>query len=496
MTRNPQLVVTMAAPEIVPFAKTGGLADVVGALSGALAGAGVRVNMVLPAYRAILRDHIAGRRSCHTFQVDVCGRMVTGRLYRKRLSPLLTVYFVRADEYFDRECFYGTAAGDYPDNAERFAFFSRAALEVARLNHSRVLHLHDWETAPAAAFLKLQPDRYPELSQTKTVLTVHNLAYQGLFNHDHWPALDLDPGYFNPCQFEFYWMINYLKSGLIDADRVTTVSPTYACEIQQDGCGFGLDGVLRERSKDLSGILNGVDYGVWNPETDTFLAERYSNETLAGKAACKAALQQSYGLDVNPGVPLLCMVTRMVDGKGLELVMEIIECLLDDGVQFAILGSGDRRYEEFFCALAARHPGKAGMRIAFDEAAAHQTIAGADIFLMPSRHEPCGLTQMYALKYGTVPIVRRTGGLADSIKPYDAGTGTGDGFVFQNYSGAALLDTIRQALAVYTHKSEWKDLIRRGMAADHSWHRSMQAYLRLYRELVSDLKPQAQPLFD
>ena len=233
------------------------------------------------------------------------------------------------------------------------------------------------------------------------------------------------------------------------------------------------------------GILNGVDYSVWNPEIDIHIKRRYSTTNLAGKTACKLDLQQQYGLDRDPSVPLLCMVTRLADGKGLELVIETIDSLLATGIQFAILGSGDLRYEEFFLSLASRWPGQAGVKIAFDEALAHQTIAGADMLLMPSLHEPCGLTQMYALKYGTVPIVRRTGGLADSIEAFDETAGTGNGFVFKDYTGEALLETIHRGLAVFNRKAEWRALIRRGMAADHSWRRSMEAYLHLYRDLVS-----------
>jgi starch synthase len=474
----------MAASEIVPFAKTGGLADVVGALSSAMAAAGVKVNLVMPAYRPILQNVIGRRKPCLELEIGIAGKKITGSLIRKKLSANLDIYFVRADEYFDRYCFYGDSAGDYPDNAERFAFFSRSVLEVARLTKSQVIHLHDWQAAPAAAFLRLQPERYPELAGAKTLVTIHNLAYQGLFNLDHWPALDLDPCYFNSCQFEFWDRINYLKSGLINADRLNTVSPTYACEIRQDGCGFGLEGVLQERAGDLSGILNGVDYAVWNPETDIHISRRYSAADLSGKAECKRYLQECYGLDCKPDVPLLCMVTRLAEGKGIELVMEIVDDLISSGVQFVMLGRGDRKYEEYYCAQATRYPGQAGVKIAFDEALAHQTVAGADILLMPSRHEPCGLTQMYTLKYGNVPVVRRTGGLADSVEPYDPAAASGDGFLFDDYSGADLLVAVKRALAVYDDTAEWQKLARRGMAADHSWNRSMQDYLRLYRDLI------------
>ncbi|MEN8614553.1 glycogen synthase GlgA [Dehalogenimonas sp. THU2] len=478
------LDITMAASEIVPFAKTGGLADVVGALSNTLANAGVKVNMVIPAYRPILLKYIDGRIPDRSIQIDIAGRVVKGGLFRESLSPLLDVYFVRADEYFDREGYYGDVSGDFPDNSERFAFFSRAVLEVARLNRSQVLHLHDWQASPAAAFLRLQSERYPELAQTKIVTTIHNLAYQGLFPCDHFPALDLDIFHFNLCQFEFYGMVNYLKAGLVNADRITTVSPTYACEIQQNGCGFGLEGVLRERAKDLSGILNGVEYTIWNPETDSLIAERYSRQKMDGKAFCKRALQNSYGLQQKPEIPLFCMVTRLTDGKGLELVTDILDDLLKIGAQFVILGSGDKYYEEFFLNLPSRYPGQAGVKIVFDEAVAHQTIAGADMLLMPSLREPCGLTQMYALRYGTVPIVRRTGGLADTVDQYDPMLDAGNGFLFDDYRGAEFLSAIQRALDVYQCGTNWHDLILRGMSIDNSWQSSMEIYLQLYGEMM------------
>jgi len=484
-TRNVKLVVTMAAAEIVPFAKTGGLADMVAALSSSLAESGVTVNMVLPAYRRVIRDFLTRRRPVRTVQISISGQTVTCRLYRKRLGPKLTIFFVRADEYFDREGYYGDACGDFADNAERFAFFCRAVLEVAGLTGSRIIHLHDWQAAPAAAMLRLQPERYPQLAGAGTVLTIHNLAYQGLFDSCHWPALDLNPAYFNPNQFEFYGKVNFLKSGLVNARRLTTVSPTYALEVQDSGGGFGLEGVLSERLKDLSGILNGVDYAIWNPETDVSIASQYSTADLSGKRLCKLALQENCGLHRDAGVPLICMVTRLTDGKGLDLVMEVIDSLLGDGVQFVMLGSGQRRFEEFFSALACRFPGRAAVRVGFDEALAHRTIAGADILLMPSQYEPCGLTQMYALKYGTVPVVRRTGGLADSIVPYDPTSSQGDGFVFSDYRAVALLDAVHQTLKAYRDKDEWSSIVRRGMAADHSWTRSTEVYLSLYHQLLS-----------
>jgi starch synthase len=472
----------MAAAEIVPFAKTGGLADVVGALSAELAASGVLVAMVLPAYRRLPLSQLDKIEPTAVWSLPVGERMVETRVYRQPLSRNLDIYLVRADEYFDREGLYGDAAGDYPDNAERFALFSRAVLEIGRLTGSNMFHLHDWQTAPAAAILKSEPERYTDLAGSKTVLTIHNLAYQGVFEAGRWPALHLADGVF-AADFEFYSQVNYLKAGLVCADWLTTVSPTYAAEIQCDGQGFGLEGILRQRAAELSGILNGVDYHIWNPEIDPLIAERYSVADIRGKAACKKALQITYGLEVNPDIPVIGMVTRLAEGKGLELLMEAGDGLFDGRFQFALLGSGNRRYEDYFHRFPELFPGLAGVKTGFDEALAHQAISGADILLMPSRREPCGLTQMYALKYGTVPIVRRTGGLADSIDP-NSREGGGNGFVFEDYNPAAMLDTIRQAVELFGCRDEWQALMRRGMNADHSWRRATEKYLELFRKLL------------
>lgn len=474
----------MASAEIVPFAKTGGLADVVGALAAELAASGVPVTMVLPAYRRIPLSQLDEVEPTAVISLPVGDRMVDVRLCQRPLSPQLDIYFVRFDEYFDREGLYGDADGDFPDNAERFALFSRAVLEIGQMTGSNIFHLHDWQTAPAAAMLKREPRRYPALADSRTVLTVHNLAYQGVFDAGRWPVLNLDDSAF-AADFEFYCQVNYLKAGLICADRLTTVSSTYAAEIQRDGGGFGLEGVLRQRVGELSGILNGVDYHIWNPETDSLIAERYSGADTSGKAKCKQALQITYGLEVNPDIPVIGMVTRLAEGKGLELLMEAGNEFFNGRFQLALLGSGDRRYEAYFHALPERFPGQAGVRTGFDETLAHQAIAGADILLMPSHREPCGLTQMYALKYGTVPIVRRTGGLADSIEPFSP-EGTGNGFVFEDFNHEAMLATIQQAFELYGCREEWQALMKRGMAADHSWRRATGEYLSLYQGLLDN----------
>lgn len=474
----------MASAEIVPFAKTGGMADVVGALSAELAEVdGIKINMVMPAYRRVIESVIEKDGINSVYDLNFDRPRVNGCLCRYSLAPSLNVYFIRADEFFDREGLYGDASGDYADNATRFAYFSRAVLEVARREESSILHLHDWQASPAAAMLKAQPEIYQELAGSRCVLTVHNLAYQGLFDYSEWAHLGLPSDVFQKS-FEFYGRINYLKSGLVAADRLTTVSPSYAAEIQSEGYGFGLEGVLRQRSGDLVGILNGVDYCTWNPEADPLIPFQYTAGELAGKMECKKTLQAEYGLKSEPDVPLVCMVTRMVEGKGLELIMEAGDALFEDReFQFVLLGSGQKYYQDYFNRLALRFPDRVGVKTGFDEPLAHRTIAGSDILLMPSLREPCGLTQLYALRYGTVPVVRRTGGLADTIEPYNSNN-EGNGFVFPDYSGKSMAEGLSMAIKFYHQKSRWTDLVRRAMNADHSWSRSMREYLKIYQELI------------
>ena len=480
----PALHVAMASPEVAPFAKTGGLADVLGALPQALERLGVRVSLILPAYRCVLQGGFPREDTGITFTLPVSGGTQEARLLRARVGRETPVYLMRADRYFDRDHLYGTPEGDYPDNAERFVFFSRAVLEVLRLDPPQVLHCHDWQSALAITFLKCQPHLYPELRPVKTVFTVHNVGYQGVFWHLDWHLLGLGWEFFTPKYLEFYGKINFLKGGLAFADAIATVSPTYAQEVQTPEVGLGLDGVFRERAGDLLGILNGVDYDTWNPRFDGYIAKPYGPRSLSGKGACKGDLQQSLGLSVDPDVPLLGMVSRLTPQKGVDLLQEAIEGLLQRGVQFALLGAGDQRYEEFFGRLPALYPGRAGVHIGFDEALAHKVVAGADMLLMPSRYEPCGLNQIYSLKYGTVPIVRATGGLKDTVEPFDRQTGKGTGFLFRPYEVSAFLEAVDQALALYPQKGVWRAVMRNAMAADFSWKRPAQEYLALYRRLL------------
>ena len=401
-------------------------------------------------------------------------------------APVPT-FLVRADRFFDRDGLYGVGGRDYDDNAERFAFFCRAALEWLR--HASpapdILHMHDWQTALVPAFLRATADLYPELAAVRTVQTVHNLAFQGRFPSEEWHLLNLDPRHFVPDGLEFYGDINYLKAGLLFADAITTVSPRYAEEIQTPSFGSGLDGVLRMRADRLRGILNGVDDAVWNPASDPFVPAHYDQGDLRGKARCKAALQADLGLAVSPEPALLAVVSRLAEQKGLELLGAVLPGLLKTrAVQFVALGSGDARYEELLIDLAGQFPGQVEVRIGFDEPLAHRIEAGADVFLMPSRFEPCGLNQLYSLRYGTVPVVHATGGLDDTVVEFDAREGLGTGFKFTPYTEEAFLAALRRALDTRRDAAAWQRLVTNGMSQDFSWQRAAREYARLYTSLA------------
>lgn len=474
----------MLSSEITPFAKTGGLADVVGTLSIALEERGHEVSLIMPGYRSVLSGSFSLEETDIQLAIPLGTRIEKASVFRTRTEQNVSVYFVRADQYFDRDFLYGTAYGDFPDNAERFTFFSRAALQILRRHPIDIIHCHDWQAALAIVFLKAQGSRYPEIASAKTVLTAHNLGFQGIFHEADWPLLDLDRSYFSPLQLEFYGNINFLKGALVAADKITTVSPSYAQEIMSAEQGFGLQGVLRQRAADVVGILNGVDYREWSPENDPFIARRYRKSNLDGKSLCKEKLQASLGLPVVSEVPLLGMISRLTSQKGFDLVQQILDQLMEQRLQIVLLGSGEPRYESFFTSAAARFPEKFAARIGFDEALAHQIEAGADIFLMPSLYEPCGLNQMFSLKYGTIPVVRAVGGLRDTVVDYDAARGIGTGFVFHPYEPRALAAAIERALRAFVDKPAWSAMIHRAMSMDFSWDRSAQAYHNLYEQVL------------
>jgi 1,4-alpha-glucan branching enzyme len=481
-----RLRIAMVCPEIVPFAKTGGLADMVGSLAKALDLLGHQVVLVMPAYRQVLRNTESVKPAELQFDVPVGRGEVPATVLKGELGSGIPVYFIRADRYFDRDYLYGVPGADYPDNAERFAFFARAALHaLSHFGPFDILHSHDWQSALVNPYLKAQPELYPALFNTRTIFTVHNQAYQGLFPASEWPVLNLDSRLFNDRYLEFYGKINFLKAGLVGADAISTVSPTYAREIQTPEHGCGLEGLLRERAVDLSGILNGVDYSVWNPATDPYIARNFSPDNLAGKALCKADLQRSFKLALRPDVMLIGMVSRLVSQKGFDLLEQIMEPLMERDLQFVLLGTGDPHYENFFRDMAERFRERARVQIGFNDRLAHRIEAGADVFLMPSLYEPSGLNQLYSLKYGTIPIVRATGGLKDSVHDFNyQHARKGNGFLFESYDAAALLSTVDRALALFRKKPQWTRLMSNALRSNHSWDKSAAAYVDLYRKLL------------
>jgi len=484
LSQTPPLHVVMASPEISPLAKTGGLGDVLGSLPRALERLGLRVSLIMPAYRSVLNSGFPLEDTGISFTVPVSRRMEKGRLLKTKIGGAISTYLIHADQYFDRDGLYGTPQGDYADNAERFVFFSRAILEVLKLEPPAILHAHDWQSSPAIAFLKAQTHLYPELASIKTICTVHNLGYQGLFGYADWHLLNLEMRFFTPPYLEFNGKINFLKGGLVFADRITTVSPTYAKEIKTAEQGFGLEGVFQERTNDLVGILNGADYEVWNPETDPLIYQTYDSENLEGKRFCKSDLQKVLRLHIDPDIPLIGMVSRLTSQKGFDLLEQAMDDLFSRGIQFVLLGTGERRYEQIFSKMPERYPGQTALQIDFDESLAHKIIAGSDLLLMPSRYEPSGLTQIYGLRYGTIPIARATGGLRDTIGEFDSKTGKGNGFLFVPYEVPALLHALDRALNLLRQKKEWSIIMKNAMAADFSWARSARLYADLYQGLA------------
>ncbi|HZR47792.1 MAG TPA: glycogen synthase GlgA [Candidatus Manganitrophaceae bacterium] len=473
----------MAAGEVVPYAKTGGLADVVGALSVALAQQGLSLSVFLPLYAQIDMNRFQLKPTGKILSVPISDRTEEAELWSDEREGV-TYYFIKKDRYFARTGLYGTNEGDYPDNAERFTFFSRAVLEgVQQLGlEPDILHCHDWHTGLIPLYLKtLYAD---PLKKTASLFTIHNLGYQGLFWHYDWHLLNLPWEYYNYQALEFHGMINFMKGGLVFADALTTVSPKYAKEIQTAAYGHRLEGVLSRRKKDLYGILNGIDTKEWDPAHDRYIPYQYDSKTLTGKEKCKSALQKELGLPIRKEVPLFAMITRLTEQKGVDLAAAAFEKLMKRSAQIVILGSGEKRYETLFESMAAKYPKQARVKIAYDTALAHQIEAGADLFLMPSKYEPCGLNQMMSLRYGTVPIVRATGGLDNTVVHFDPETLQGNGFKFKAYTVAAFFRQIQNALSLYSEKKKWQALIQNGMAGNYSWDASAEQYLKLYHRII------------
>ncbi len=475
--------IAFAASECVPFSKTGGLADVVGALPRALAAAGHQVSVYLPRYRQTkLTDAQTVVRSI-TVPFDdryrFCSVVTAGN------HSGIKFYFVDYPPFFDRDALYGTSAGDYPDNAERFALFSRAVLEASKiLGGPDGFHCHDWQSALVPVMLRTLYSEDPAFRDVATVFTIHNMGYQGLFPPDILPLLMLPWDLFTISKLEFFGNVNFLKGALVFSDFITTVSRKYSQEIQTTEYGFGLEGVLRARAATVTGILNGVDYDEWSPQTDKFMVAKYSPEDLSGKAKCKKDLLAAFGVtNTDSKLPVIGIVSRFAAQKGFDLISQVMDRLAREEIIIVALGTGDKEYEEMFLRMQKQFPQKIAVKIAYDNAIAHKIEAGADMFLMPSKYEPCGLNQIYSLKYGTVPIVRATGGLDDTIEPWDARSGKGTGFKFTEYNGESLLLTIKQALQAYRDQGSWQVLMRNGMNKDFSWNFSAKEYVRIYEKV-------------
>jgi starch synthase len=470
--------ILFVASEGLPYSKTGGLADVIEGLPRALREMGHEVAVLLPRYRGnkaptvIVSSVTLALGNRVRFPALLEGKAVEGVRY----------FFVDDPEFFDRAQLYGDRNGDYPDNAERFAEFSRAAIEfVKRVWLPDVIHCHDWQSALVPVLLRTQHANDPAVRSIPSVLTIHNLAYQGVFQREALEAIGLPPQLFTMDALEFYGRMNYLKGGLIYADYLTTVSRRYAKEIQTPEFGAGLEGVIRNRGDRLVGILNGVDYGVWSPEADPLIFQNYSIHNMGGKKACKKDVLAQFKMpEENLDRPLVGIISRFVDQKGFDLVVEIAEELARENMSLIALGTGQAVYEKALKAFADKHPGKVAVKIGFDNALAHKIEAGSDMFLMPSRFEPCGLNQIYSLRYGTVPVVRATGGLDDTVQNYEESNNQGTGFKFEEYSGEQLLDAVRRALKTFRDPKAWQVLQANGMLKDFSWKTSAAAYVTLY----------------
>src|ERR671924_988823 len=431
------LRVVIVASEVVPFAKTGGLADVAGALPVALARLGHQVSVIMPRYPTIERAVRSLEKVQDRLAVPMGAHTEEGAVWSAKLTGQIPTYFIEHRTYFQRDALYATANGDYPDNAQRFAYFAKAALEACRALKLQpdIIHCHDWQAGLIPAYLKTVLQHDPAWASTSSLLTIHNIAYQGLFPPEVMEFLQLPPYTYSPDGIEFYSRVSYLKAGIVYADLINTVSPRYSQEIRTPEFGCGLDGILRYRAQDVHGILNGIDDREWNPARDRLIAARYTATNPSGKQVCKRDLLDTFGLSSEwLHAPVVGMVSRLVDQKGFDLIESAIHRMLALDLGLVVLGTGEARYEDLLRRLQERYPGKMGVSIGFDNGLAHKIEAGSDIFLMPSRFEPCGLDQMYSLRYGTIPVVRATGGLNDTVLDVDLETCRGTGFRFVDYT--------------------------------------------------------------
>ncbi|MFA5063394.1 MAG: glycogen synthase GlgA [Candidatus Omnitrophota bacterium] len=454
--------IVMCASEVVPFAKTGGLADVAGALPLALEKEGQEVIIIMPRYKEI---------DAAKFNLKPAKPGILSGTTGKKIK----VYFIENEGYFNRNGLYGDKNGDHPDNLERFSFYCRKALDLLKDIDFKpdIIHCHDWQSSLIPVFLKTIYAKDAFYRKIHTVLTIHNIGYQGLFPKDEFPKLGLDWNLFNMEGLEFYGKVNILKGGMVFADAINTVSPTYAKEIQTKEFGFGLEGVLNKRKDSVFGILNGLDYDIWNPEADKFIAKNFSSSDSCGKGKDKEDLEALCKLPLKKDVPLFGIVSRLAEQKGFDILAEGIDDICKMGIQMVILGTGDQKYHDVMQGMVAKYPKVISLNLKFDDVLAHKIYAGSDIFLMPSRYEPCGLGQLISLRYGTIPLVFKTGGLADTVN-------SANGFIFDSYSKADLAKTIKKSIAAFKKKTSWSKLMYKAMKCNFSWEASAKKYLDLY----------------
>jgi len=480
--------VVFISSETVPFAKTGGLADVAGSLPAALNRHGCRACVVTPFHKTGDVDDIPKSLVCHALAVSAGGGTHTGRIWQSVIKSSVPVYLIEHDGFFSREQLYGTPEGDYPDNAERFIFFCKAALELCRAIDLSpdVIHCNDWQTGLVPAYLTYPCRDNPLFQKTASLFTIHNIAYQGIFEKSAFALTGLPAEAFDGGGLEYWGKACFLKSGLMYADVLNTVSRKYAEELLTPEYGYGMDGILAQRKADLCAVLNGVDYEEWDPRHDVHIASPYSGSSTEGKRACKLDLLRRYGLpDELMDKPLIGSISRLADQKGFDLIAGIMDNLMSCDLGFVLLGNGDRSYHSFFSDVGSRYPLKAGIRLDYDDVLAHKIEAGCDIFLMPSKYEPCGLNQMYSLKYGTIPVVRATGGLDDTIQDCNGDDDcSGNGFKFAAYAPDDLLGAIDRALKAFKDKKKWRRLMRNAMQCGFSWDRPALGYIELYEKSI------------
>ncbi len=467
---------------MMPFSKTGGLADVAGTLPEELLRLGHKVIAFLPRYRNVEPKHWELETVVKKIEIPLGSDKETCRILHTRLKSGLDVYLVDHQEFFCREGIYGTTAGDYPDNDRRFIFFQRAVLEALQeLNFTPdVMHCHDWQTGLIPVYLKSIYSVEPNFRKTRSVFTIHNLGYQGNFPPDSLPLTGLEWEHFRLERLEFYGKVSFLKGGIVDADMVTTVSERYSQEIQTKEFGCGMEGVLQRRKDTLHGVVNGIDTKEWDPEHDPDIAARYNFETIQKKEINKHALQKENGLPVDSAVPVVGMVSRLVDQKGMDILVEAMDALVKMGVQFVLLGTGEEKYHHALRDVAKKNRNHVRVHILFDSKMAKRIYAGSDLFLLPSYYEPCGLGQMIALRYGTVPVVRATGGLADTVQNFNVKSGQGNGFSFEAYKAEALTDAVRRAVETFRDAELWRRITGNAMASDFSWAASARKYIKLF----------------